>query len=164
MKYTHIAALIGSITMMTAQLFGQAATPTTPDSRRIRNIAAPNAAPAAEPDKPHNIAAPNAAPAAEPDKPQFESRKLATSDISNIRLNVVSGHIVFTAAGIDYVYYPRTNDHTTPATDVSACIAVLAELRKTKAFEVQVPIRPDLPADRKRITVSELTIPIDKLK
>ena len=155
MKYTHIAALIGSITIMTAQLFGQTESPTTPNPRRqIRNIAAPteNAAPAAEPDKPRP-------------KTTFESRKLATSDISNIRLNVVSGHIVFTAAGIDYVYYPRTNEHTTSATDVSACIAVLAELRKTEAFEVQVPILlPDLPADRKRITVSELTIPIDKLK
>ena len=153
MKYTNIAVLFGSFTIMTAQLFGQTESPTTPNPRRqIRNIAAPNAAPAAEPDKPQP-------------KTTFESRKLATSDISNIRLNAVYGQIVFTAAGIDYVYYPHSNDHSTSATNVSACIALLAELRKTEVFEVQIPILlPDLPPDRKQITVTELTILIDKLK
>lgn len=143
MKYTHIAALIGAITIMTAQLFGQTETPAASGGqRRIRTLNSEAVPP-----------------------PTYEVRKFATADLTNIRLNVVSGHIVFTAADIDYVYYPRSNEHTTPAGDVTACLAVLAELRKAEAFEVQVPVRlPDMPADRKRITVSELTIPIGKLK
>ena len=147
MKYTHIAALIGSITMMTAQSFGQAQTPTTPDPRRrISNISAP----VAEAQPPTT----------------FEARTLAIADLRNIRLNALSGSMLFTAAGTEYEYDPSSGsgDSYSHATKISACLALLTELRRTETFVVQVPIRPDLPSDRKQVRITELTISIDKLK
>ena len=145
MKYTHIAALIGSITMMTAQSFGQAQTPTTSDPRRrISNISAP----VAEAQPPTT----------------FEARTLAIADLRNIRLNALSGSMLFTAAGTEYEYDPSSGDSYSPATKISACLALLTELRRIETFVVQVPIRPDLPSDRKQVRITELTISIDKLK
>jgi hypothetical protein len=95
----------------------------------------------------------------------YEIRELATHDFTNIQLNAVSGNISFTVGDVEYVYYPRTKEHSTPAADTVACIAVLGELRKTDGIKVRVAVREsDLPADRKRINLTELIIPIAPLK
>jgi hypothetical protein len=95
----------------------------------------------------------------------YETRDLATHDFTNIQLNAVSGNISFSVGDVEYVYYPRTKEHSTPAADTLACIAVLAELRKTDGIKVRVAVRQaDLPADRKRVALAELIIPIAPLK
>ena len=95
----------------------------------------------------------------------YESRDLATREFTNILLNAVSGNLTFSVGDVEYVYYPRTNENSTPAADTTACIAVLAELRKTDVVTVRVAVRqPDLPPDRKRVALAELIIPITPLK
>jgi hypothetical protein len=95
----------------------------------------------------------------------YETRELTTRDFTSIQLNAVSGNFTFSVGDVEYVYYPRTNEHSTPAADTTACIAVLAELRKVDVVTVRVAVRqPDLPADRKRVALAELTIPIAPLK
>ena len=91
----------------------------------------------------------------------YESRDLATRDFTNILLNAVSGNLTFTVGDVEYMYYPRTNENSNPAADTTACIAVLAELRKADVVTVRVAVRqPDLPPDRKHVALAELIIPI----
>ena len=102
-------------------------------------------------------------PRARPGLNTIVPRKLATADLSNIRLNATNGSLVFTAAGIEYLYYPHpehSNEVGASAVSVSACIALLAELRRADTFEVYVPME----SDTKQFYIHSLTITIDKLK
>ena len=45
------------------------------------------------------------------------------------------------------------------ATDFSACVALLAELRKTEKFTISYQVRADLPAE-KTISFTDLTISV----
>ena len=61
------------------------------------------------------------------------------------------------------MYYPHpenSNEVGAPAVSVSACIALLAELRRTDTFEVLVPKE----SDTKQFYIDSLRITIDKLK
>ena len=154
MKNTTIAVLIAAFTIMTAHLFGQAEAPATPAPRRlIRNIAAPDATPSVP-------------PPAEP-KITYETRKLATADISKIRLLALNGSIQFTAGGVEYEYDPRSGsgDAYSAASKTTACLAILAELRKTETIFVSFLVQlPDRPSDRKNIDLTELVIAFETLK
>jgi hypothetical protein len=81
MKNSFVAVLLGALTLMTVQLPAQTEAPKPPFSG--------------------TSATPTTAQPEQPPKTTYEMRKLATVDLSNIRLNLVSGHLVFTAAGID---------------------------------------------------------------
>jgi hypothetical protein len=93
-----------------------------------------------------------------------EDRKFAKNDFENVRFNTVAGTIQFTVAGVEYTYNPRW-DSPEPRTGaaVLACAAVLEQLRRAQSVVVKVPIRVDMPADRKQVTVWELVIPITNL-
>jgi hypothetical protein len=98
-------------------------------------------------------------------KATHELREFAIGDLENLRLNAFHGNLQFTAGGVEYVYYPRKEPNSTPGEDVIACTAVLGELRNAIKLTVGVRVDPpELPADRKKVTVSEFSISLPKLR
>ena len=72
------------------------------------------------------------------------------------------GAILFTVGETQYVFIFPDSDSRVAAADFSACVALLAELRKTNRFTISFRMRTDIPAE-KTIQFSDLTIPIDGL-
>ena len=159
MNYTNTTMLFAAFAITTAQLLAQ----TDPPRQPVSTPEPPRRIPMALPRPQSPTSADN--PPKQPPKRTYERRNLSTHELVNLRLNAVYGNLTFMVAGIEYTYRPKTNDHSTPATDVIACIALIAELAKSDTFEVEfLVVLPDFPADRKRIHLDELTIPIVKLK
>ena len=78
-----------------------------------------------------------------------------------------NGKIQFTAGETHYFFsFPVLDaSHPVPqamAADFSACVALLAELRKTEKFTVSFEMRTDIPAE-KMIPFSDLTISVHSL-
>jgi hypothetical protein len=161
MNYTHTTMLFAAFAIMTAQLPAQTDVPTPPVPAQPRYRIIDH--PASQVPKPGAQAAP-ANPTPPPERHQ-ERRDLSTREVVNIRLETVSGSLTFTVAGVEYVYRPNTRDSSTPATDVTACIAVLGELAKADTFQVKFLVQlPHFTVDRKLIYIDTLTIPVAKLK
>ena len=89
----------------------------------------------------------------------MELRTFTVSELRNIRLNASTGHFTFTVGEATYIYGPYS-EHNSGA-NVSACIAVLAELRRVKTFEATVLIPPK---ETKPYHLNELIIPLGELK
>jgi len=154
MKKTHIAVLIGAFAVATAQVFAQAEAPGTPvPNKSVRQF-----------DPQFRRLRP---PGATEPEVTWETRKLAIADIVNIRLNALSGSIQFTVAGVEYEYEPvsGSGDGYSQAAKAAACFGLLAELRKAETIFVSFAVQlPGQPADRKKVRLTELAIPIEKLR
>lgn len=154
MKKTQIAVLIGAFAIATAQLFAQAEAPGTSEPRRrIRSVS-----PVVQPSPP---------PAAPEPKVTYETRKLAVADIGNIQLDALRGFMLFTVAGVEYEYDPSdgSGDAHSYAAKATACFGLLAELRKAETIIVELSVQlPDWPAERKKVRLLRLVIPIEKLR
>ena len=134
MKTTNIAVLICAFTLLTAPLFGQDEAPKSAERRRISNGTPPALV---QPEKEN----------------KREWREFATADLSDVRLQS-SGALFFTVEGIEYSYRPEGND------TASACLALLAELRRTERIKVLCTQG----ADPKKAVVADITLLIGKLK
>ena len=154
MKNTTIAVLIGTFVITTAQMFGQDAAPATPAAPAPRTIG------------PRTRILPRPPAKPEPET-TFETRKLATADISKIRLLVLNGSLQFTAGGVEYEYDPLSGsgEAFSQASKATACLALLAELRKAETIFVSFSVQlPAWPSDRKNIRLTELVIALETLK
>jgi hypothetical protein len=116
MKTTHIAVLLGAVTLLTAPLFGQTEAPKPEDTPRITLPRQP-------------------AKAQPQPEAKYETREFATADLKNIRL-VMPQTLLFTVAGVEYRYDVEGGG--------AALIALLAELRRTEKITVAIlPIYAD---------------------
>lgn len=108
-------------------------------------------------DKPTQKEQPDGPHAASVSRPG--TRIFAVSELRDIRLNASLGHITFTAGDSTYTYSPDFGQNS--GANVSACIAVLAELRRVKSFEATVSVPSK---ESKACRIGELIIPFSELK
>ena len=75
---------------------------------------------------------------------RWEWREFAVADIHDLRFGAYEGSITFSIGGETYIYSPAFKDdaRSSPAANVSACAAVLGELRNASKLKMQVAIGP----------------------
>jgi hypothetical protein len=81
-------------------------------------------------------------------------RELATADVKNIQLDVITGGVEFTVGEVTYYFGGYPNREVGPA--------ALAELRRVKKFKVPVPASAN-DKQSKRIYISQLIVLYDDL-